>query len=175
MWTLLAIVTGLVAVTWFVNHVNARHEAKRVESGPTADALVEQAWDEFTAHDEPSVMHERFDSLMQRLDVDAVAQKQSLVRLAVMAVRAEATDALVAIADRASVLDPGCGETRALDALAEAYAGPRDVAIRKLRVAGKGLAACTGCGAGVEGGLLVQEVGVALDALVSGEELARGA
>jgi hypothetical protein len=174
MWTLVAIVAGLIAATWFVNHVNARHEANRAASGPTPDALVDEAWDEFAAHDEPSVMRDRFEALIRAVDVERLAQKQSLVRLAVMAVRAESTDALPAIADRAAVVDPGCGETRALDALAEAYAGPREVAIQKLRVAGNGLAACTGCGAGVEGGLLVQEVSLALDALVSGEELARG-
>lgn len=171
MQALIVIVALLAVAMWFVNRVNSQHEQRRAGAGPSADALVEEAWGEFTAYDEPATMRARLASLFEKVDTNAIAQKQSLVRLAVMAVRAESTDALTAIADRAAVVDPGCGETRALDALAEAYAGPRERAIPKLRAAASGLAACTGCGAGVEGGLLVQEVSIALDALSGGEEL----
>lgn len=164
---------GALALTWFVNRVNARHEARRVEQGVSDDAQVASAWDDFGLGDDPSARRASLDALLDHVHIDRLSQKQSLIRLAIMAVRSDYTDPLVEIAERAVAIDPGCGETRALDALAAAYEGPSERAIAKLKTARAGLAGCSSCGAGVEGNLLVSEVALALDALSSGETLGR--
>ncbi len=173
MYLLAASFIGFVVLTWIVNRINATHEAKKVEQSESGDARVTTAWDDFGLGEDPAVWRAALEELLGRLDLDELAQKQSLVRLAIMAVRSDHMDPLPQIAARATRIDPGCSETRALEALAEAYAGPAERAIPKLRDATAGLASCSGCGAGVEGGILKQEVALALDALASGEVLNR--
>lgn len=171
MYAVAGVLAGFVVLTWLVHRVNATHDAKKLEQAETGDARVSTTWDDFGLGDNPAAWRAVLENLLARITLEHLVQKQSLVRLAIMAVRADHTEPLPRIAARALDLDPGCSETRALDALAAAYTGPADRAIPKLRDASTGLAACSGCGAGVEGGILKQELALALDALASGEVL----
>src|SRR5260221_2619674 len=100
----IAIVVGLLLITWLVNQVNARHDKKRETAGPGPDARIAEAWDDFGISDDGAKSKSRFAKLLRKAPVERVESKEGLVRLALMAIRAENFEPLQDIAQRASLV-----------------------------------------------------------------------
>jgi hypothetical protein len=164
---LAAALVVLVLVTWWISRVNAKYEKKKEQEGDSVDVLVRSAWDQFGLADEddPTGMESSFDRLMAQVDVSAMRDKTALVQLAIMAVRSGRTDSLPAIAEQIEQVAPGCGETRSIQGLAEAYAGDPSRARALLIDAQRATAGCSSCGSTVEAKILTQEIVLALHAL----------
>ena len=165
MWFAIAIGVGLLLLGWFVNQVNSRHEQKTLEVSQSPDGRVAAAWDESGAFEDVSIAREALDELVTEVPVDELEQKVSLLRLAIMSIRAERYELLDEVAACAGELAPDCCETLGLRGLALAYGADPGSSRTLLGRAKAGMAGCGGaCSASIEARVLLQEVTLALDA-----------
>lgn len=164
MW--IALLVALVALAVWMTRVNARYEARDKAAGEGADARVHALWDAFGLPD--AKPEEDVARLVDEVEPSQLRDKHAVVAMAIMAARTGHHDVLEGLAARAAQLDGGCGETAALGVLAAAYAG--DLALAKERHARSqaAMAGCASCSASGDARILMQEVDIALDALVSG-------
>jgi hypothetical protein len=164
----LAILVGLLVLAALaINHVNSKYEKKKSsDDGPSADDLLEQAWDDFGGDEPTPLARRRVDRLAAAVKISALTHKSAVLRYAVMAARAERHDLLPLLAERAEELDAGCGETRTLQALSEALTGSDpDRAMEAIANAQSAVAGCSKCSSSIESQLLAQELALAADAL----------
>lgn len=168
MWTALALLALLVLLTAWVTKVNERHEQRRASTPRSADERIAVAWDDFGLAEDATQVAADFDRLASEVDLEAVVNKTSLARMAVMAVRAGRYALLSPLAARAEALDGGCGETGALAVLAAAYAGDVARARELFARSQRAISGCASCGAGPDVKILMQEVAIALQALEDG-------
>jgi hypothetical protein len=172
------VVALLVAVV-AINHINARYEKNKKRSdgdGPSADSLVEAAWDEFGGDEPEALLRRTVDRLARDVQIDKLSNKNVVMQFAVMASRAERYDLLPLLAERAEQLDGGCGETRTLRALAEAYTGHDfNRAVEAIQHAQSAVAGCAKCSSSIEARLLAEELAIAADGLEDRFAAARAA
>ncbi len=161
MWMLVGIVAALVAVSLWIHSVNTRYEARR-GVGPRADDRVAAAWESFGGDDAPEAISASLDALTAEAPVDSLADKTSVARLAIMALRAERPDLVRACADRIDRLGSGCGEARTLGVLAAACEGDLPRARALYVESMQSIAGCASCGASETARILSQEVALML-------------
>ncbi|MBL8600793.1 MAG: hypothetical protein JNK72_02620 [Myxococcales bacterium] len=158
-----ALLGALALAAGLITFVNRRHDAKKAAEGLSPDERVETVWAEHGADDDPAELGARLDTLLDGLDPATLAQKSSVIALAIMAARAERFALLPALADRAAGLDGGCGETAALSVLAEACAGDPERARAMYLETQSSIAGCGACGSAGPGRYLMQELALHLE------------
>ena len=159
------LVAVLLLASAAVSRINARHERRAPTAPSTPEERINAAWAAYGADDDLDTMQARVDPLLDDVDVASLESRNAVVSLAVMAVRAERFAVLPSLAARARTLDGGCGETAALQVLAEACAGDPQRAREMFAASQQAMAGCTSCGSQGPGRYLMQEVAVMLDAL----------
>jgi hypothetical protein len=164
-----AIVVALLIAVMAINHINARYEKnkKRADGdGPSADSLVEAAWDEFGGDEPQALLRRTIERLAKDVKIEKLTSKAIVIQFAVMAARAERYDLLPLLAERAEEIDEGCGETRTLRALAEAHTGNDfDRAVEAIQSAQSAAEGCAKCSSSIESKLLAEELAIAADGL----------
>ncbi|MFO0559752.1 MAG: hypothetical protein U0269_17165 [Polyangiales bacterium] len=175
-----AIVVALLVAVMAINHINARYEKnkKRADGdGPSADSLVEAAWDEFGGDEPQALLRRTIERLAKDVKIEKLSSKSVVIQFAVMSARAERYDLLPLLAERAEEIDEGCGETRTLRALAEAHTGNDfDKAVEAIQHAQSAAEGCAKCSSSIESKLLAEELAIAADGLkdrFEAEEAAR--
>jgi hypothetical protein len=175
-----AVVVALLVAVMAINHINAKYEKgkKRSDSeGPSAEDLIDAAWDEFGGDEPVALLRRRVERLAKDVKLEKIGNKTAVIQFAVMAARAERYDLLPPLAERAEGLDEGCGETRTLRALSEALTGNDfDRAVEAIQNAQSAAAGCAKCSSSIESKLLAEELAIAADGLeerFAAEEAAR--
>ncbi len=176
MWTFAAVVAGLLLVTAWVSRINARYEKAPDPENDSADSIVATAWDDFGVSDDLDETRAALDALLEQAPIASLEKKQSLVRMSLMAIRAERFDTLRAAARRAKKIDPDCAETVAMRALAAAHRPPQGdtadadaandeaKALRLLERARVDMAGCASCSTDADSQILLKEVAMAYEA-----------
>lgn len=174
------VVVVLLVAVMAINHINARYEKGKKKSdgdGPSADDLLEAAWDEFGGDEPAALLRRRVERLAKDIKIEKLSSKHGVIQFAVMAARSERFDLLPPLAERAEALDGGCGETRTLRALSEALTGNSyEGAVEAIQNAQSAVAGCAKCSSSIESQLLAQELSIAADGLkerFEAEEAAR--
>lgn len=163
-----AVIAAVVVLCAWMARINARYAEAEKAREATSDAKVDALWSSFGLPEHEGDAAERVAALLEEVTPRDLRDKHAVVALAIMSARTGHHDVLEPLAQRASQLDGGCGETAALGVLAAAYSGDARLAQERHARSQAAMSGCASCGASGNAKILMQEVALALDALQSG-------